>query len=71
MEKSQKTRKMISLSAGAAVGLSATAIVTLKEQGTSNERLSIIQSVLRDGIAIANGSADTPVRIRVAVNDRG
>ena len=66
MEKSQKTRKIIALSTGAAVALSAVAIVTLQEPGTSSERLNAVQSALRDGAKISKVSPDTGERVRLA-----
>jgi hypothetical protein len=70
MDKSRRTRKIIALSAGAAVSLSATAIVLVQDQGTSSERLKIIQSALSDGGSIGNQNPDTPGRVRGAARDR-
>jgi hypothetical protein len=48
MSESDNRRKIIVLATGAAVALSATAIVLLQQHGTATERTSI-QSALRDG----------------------
>jgi hypothetical protein len=64
-------RKIIALSAGAAVSLSATAAVLVQDQGTSSERLKIIQSALRDGGSISTTTSDTSGRVRLARTDRG
>ena len=66
MSKSQKTRKIIALSAGAAVGLSATAIVLLQGPDTSAERVNSIQSALRDGTTTAKVSPDKSTWIQTA-----
>lgn len=61
MVKSQKTRKVVALSAGVAVGLSATAIVLMQSSSTPSERLKLIQSALRDGAAKAKVNPDAPL----------
>ena len=63
MSKSEKTRKIVALSAGAAVGLSATAIVLLQGPDSSAERLKSIQSALRDGAASVSPDATSWVQI--------
>jgi hypothetical protein len=69
MSKSEKTRQIVALSAGVAVGLSASAIVLLQGPGTSNDRLTSIQSALRDGAVTATVTPDTAPRIRIAKSD--
>jgi hypothetical protein len=66
MSKSEKTRKIIALSAGAAVGLSATAIVLLQGPDTSAERVKSVQSALRDGAATGKVIADKSAWVRLA-----
>jgi hypothetical protein len=66
MSKSEKTRKIIALSAGAAVGLSATAIVLLQGPDTSAERVKSVQSALRDGATTGKVTADKSAWVRVA-----
>ena len=66
MSKSEKTRKIIALSAGAAVGLSATAIVLLQGPDSSAERLKSIQSALRDGATTGKVTPDKSTWIRLA-----
>ncbi|MBI3515029.1 MAG: hypothetical protein HY060_13350 [Proteobacteria bacterium] len=68
MAKSKKTKQMIVLSAGVAVGLSASAIVLLQSQSSPTERLKMIQSALRDGAATAQVSTDAPL-IQLAARD--
>jgi pantothenate kinase len=64
MSKSEKTRKIIALSAGAAVGLSATAIVLQQAPNASSERVKLVQSALRDGAASVN--LDKSARVQIA-----
>jgi len=66
MSKSEKIRKIIALSAGAAVGLSATAIVLLQGPDSSAERVKSIQSALRDGATTAKVSPDKSTWIQTA-----
>jgi len=64
MKKSTKARKLVILSAGAAIGLSATAIVLLQEPGAPSERTKLIQSALRDGVAtVHNGHGSAYVQV--------
>lgn len=64
MSESQQTRKIVVLATGAAVALSATAIVLLQQHGASNEHASI-QNALRDG-ANAQGTANSSEWLRLA-----
>ena len=66
MSKSEKTRQIVALSAGVAVGLSASAIVLLQGPGTSNDRLTTMQSALRDGGVAVAVTPDKAPRIRIA-----
>jgi hypothetical protein len=67
MLKSTKRRQIIALSAGVAVGLSATSIVLLQDQANASEGAKTVQSALRDGAATAQvGQAKKPGRIQVA-----
>ena len=61
-------KKLIALSAGVAVGLSATAVVLLQSDNSPTERLKMIQSALRDGAAAAKVSTDAPL-IQLAARD--
>jgi hypothetical protein len=64
MSKSTKSRKLVILSAGAVIGLSATAIVLLQEPGAPSARTKMIQSALRDGAtAVKNGDSSAWVRL--------
>jgi hypothetical protein len=65
MDKS-KTRKIMALSTGAAVGLSAATIVLLQEPGTTGQRLNAVKSALTDGATAAKTSPDTAARVRLA-----
>ncbi len=65
MAKSNKTRKILALSAGAAVGLSAT-IVLLHDSSTSSQGLKSIQAALRDGVTNSRAKADKSTWIQLA-----
>jgi hypothetical protein len=69
MSESEKTRKIVVLATGAAVALSATAIVLLQQHGVSNERNSI-QSALRDGASNTKGSGKVSEWFRLACTGR-
>ena len=66
MFKSPKARHIVALSAGAAVGLSATAIVLLEGPSISSEHAKIIQSALRDGASAGKVSPDTSAWFKIA-----
>jgi hypothetical protein len=69
MAKSQKTCKIVALSAGVAVGLSATTIVLMQSSSAPSERLKLIQSALRDGATKTKVNPDTPL-IRLTAAER-
>jgi hypothetical protein len=67
MEKFEKSRKIIGLSAAAAVSLSATAIVLGQDMAAaSNDHVKVVQSALRDGAAISKASPNSGGKIRLA-----
>jgi hypothetical protein len=66
MSESQKTRKIVVLATGAAVALSATAIVLLQQHGVPSEHASI-QNALRDGANTqATGNSSEWLRLACA-----
>jgi hypothetical protein len=65
MSESDKRRKIIVLATGAAVALSATAIVLLQQHGAATERTSI-QSALRDGAQNATDTGKASEWLRMA-----
>jgi hypothetical protein len=67
MENLRKNRKIVVFSAVAAVGLSATTIVTQH----ASTPLNTIQSALRDGASVSKVNPDKPGHVRVARMDRG
>lgn len=66
MSISKKSRTIVALSAGAAVGLSATAMVLLKEPDSSGERLKRIQSALRDAVATGAKASENAQWVHMA-----
>jgi hypothetical protein len=68
MTESKKKRQLIALSAGVAVGLSATAVVLMQSDNSPTERLKMIQAALRDGAAAAKVTTDAPL-IQLARKD--
>jgi hypothetical protein len=70
MAKSEKSRKVIALSAGVALGLSATSIVLLQSKETPNERLKVIQSALRDGASKKTTVKQDAPLIRLSAAER-
>jgi hypothetical protein len=66
MEKFEKSRKIIGLSAAAAVSLSATAIVLGPDVAASNDHVKLVQSALRDGAAVSKASHNSGGKVRLA-----
>jgi hypothetical protein len=66
MEKFEKTRKVIGLSAAAAVSLSATAIVLGQDVPVSKDHVKVVQSALRDGAAVSKTSPNSGGKVRLA-----
>jgi hypothetical protein len=66
MSETQRTRKIVVLATGAAVALSATAVVLLNQPGAANERLTSVQSALRDGAINAKDTGKASEWFRMA-----
>lgn len=65
MDKS-KTKKIVALSTGAVVGLSAATIVLLQEPGAAGHRLNAVKSALTDEARAAKTSPGAAARVRLA-----
>jgi hypothetical protein len=67
MEKFEKSRKIIGLSAAAAVSLSATAIVLGQDvPAASKDHVKVVQSALRDGAAVSKAGPSSAGKVRLA-----
>jgi hypothetical protein len=66
MEKFEKTRKVIGLSAAAAVSLSATAIVLAQDVPAPKGHVKVVQSALRDGASVGSADVNSGDKVRLA-----
>ena len=68
MSLAEKPRRIVVLAAGAAVGLSATAIVLQPQVTAPTERLTAVQSALREGVLRAQVRGNASEWMQLACN---